>query len=315
MSYIIGFFAVLLKFIAFFAALLLPAYLIATLLKAVHLRAVGVLAFVAFLGLTVYVSGMQNLIALVLCIVLVIAWIACIGQIHKIPKAYFEMESVKSTADLAWACLYAFGVGALVATIPAIEEALPWQIEGFMWYVYVCLALYALMPILTINSTLEDIDKLKKILNGRTQINEGDFFELVDALTKEDDSEDDAKKKAAFIEEYLSFCGVTVAPSDMQPMEAAAPKPDPSAAPVSVTIEPIDINRADEHAFGALPHFGFALAKKAVQRRQQLGGYRSVDDFYSQLNLSPHVIAGITPYLQCEAIQAQPESKGRKIEF
>lgn len=320
MSYIIGFFAILLKFIAFFCAFLLPAYILEALLKALHLRVVGALPFVGFLGLLFYVSDMESLAALFLSIVLTLAWIACIQQVRTIPKQYFQMDSVTKAADLAWASVYAVGFGSLAVIIPAVEAALPWSIDGFSWYVYACIALFAVMPIISISSTLEDINKLKKILGGRKTIDEDVFYKLMDVLLKENDTEDDAKKKAAFIEEYLNFCGVKVIPSPEDADEPAdkvdkPQRPAPSLKEKPDPIEPIDINAADEQAFSVLPHFGFALAKKAVQLRTQLGVYRSIDDFYMQMNLQPHIIMSIEPYLQCEAAEIARENKGRRIEF
>lgn len=320
MSYIIGFFAILLKFIAFFCAFLLPAYILEMLLKALHLRVVGALPFIGFLGLVFYVSDMESVTALVLCVVLTLAWIACIRQVRTIPKQYFQMDSVTTAADLSWASVYAVGFGSLVVTIPAVEAALPWSIDGFAWYIYVCIAMFAVMPVISISGTLEDINKLKKILRGRKTINEDVFYELIDVLLKENDTEDDAKKKAAFIEEYLNFCGVKVIPSSEVEEEAAdkADKPQrlaPALEEKPDSIEPIDINAADEQAFSTLPHFGLALAKKAVQLRTQLGVYRSIDDFYMQMNLQPHIIISIEPYLQCEAEEITHENRGRRIEF
>ena len=320
MSYVIGFFAVILKFIAFMVAMLIPAYLLEALLKAIHLHVIGVLPFAAFLGLVAYSSNMQNIVALTLCVILILAWIACIVQVRGVPKDYFQMDSVKSTVDLSWACLYAFGIGSLVATIPAIEAALPWQIDGFIWYVYVCLAMFAVMPIMCIKGTLEDIHKLDDILNERTQIDEDVFIDMVHAMLKDDDSEDDAKKKAAFIQEYLRFRKVALLPSERPASEAEdsmVPTAAEPAQPVQSkkTVAPVEINSASEHAFRTLPHFGLALAKKAVQRRQELGSYQSIEDFCIQLEIQPHLLPEITPYLECTALPTPTASTGRKIEF
>ena len=320
MSYIIGFFGILFKFIAFLMAFFLVAYLLEALLKTIKLRVPGVLPFVAFLGFAFYASGFANIKALVLGVVLLIAWLACIVKVRSIPKGYFEMPEIRNTADMSWASMYGFGCASIVAVIPAIEEALPWVIDGFQWYVYVCLALFAVMPIVLVNSSLEDIQKLKQILNGRKQIDEEAYFDMVDALEKSDDSPEEAEKKAAFIKSYLQMCKVDVIPStkvqpEVQPFSIPiAPEKEHEEASPPQTI--IEINSASETAFRSLPQFGLALAKRAMQAREEQGAYRSLEDFYARMNLQPHVIALIAPHLECEYTAANTtEMKGRKIEF
>lgn len=320
MSYIIGFFAILFKFAGFLMAFLIVAYLLESLLKTIKLRVPGVLLFVTFLGFIFYASGMENVKAVVLCVVLILAWLSCIVKVRSIPPEYFEMPEIRNTADISWASMYAFGCASIVAVIPAIEEALPWVIDGFSWYVYVCLALFAVMPIVLVNSSLEDIQKLKQVLNGRSQINEEDFFDMVDALSKEDDSSEEIEKKASFIENYLRMCKVNVVPSTK-----TAPETKPMGIPIAAETERveetlphtiIEINSASETAFLTLPQFGLALAKRAVQVREELGAYRSLEDFYTRMNLQPHVIALVVPYLACEyAPHNTKVAKGRKIEF
>ena len=320
MSYLIGFFGILFKFIAFLMAFFLVAYLMEALLKTIKLRVPGVLPFVAFLGFAFYASGFANIKALVLGVVLLIAWLACIVKVRSIPKGYFEMPEIRNTADMSWASMYGFGCASIVSVIPAIEEALPWVIDGFQWYVYVCLALFAVMPIVLVNSSLEDIQKLKQILNGRKQIDEETFFDMVDALENSDDSPEEAEKKAAFIKNYLQMCKVDVIPSttmqpEVQPFGTPiAPEKKHEVVPPPQAI--IEINAASEETFRTLPQFGLALAKRAVQAREEQGAYRSVEEFYTRLNLQPHVIALIAPHLECEyAAYNTAEAKGRKIEF
>lgn len=320
MSYIIGFFAILFKFVAFLIAFFIVAYLLEALLKTIKLRVPGVLLFVAFLGFAFYASEMENVKAVVLCVVLILAWLSCIVKVRSIPMEYFEMPEIRNTADISWASMYAFGCASIVAVIPAIEESLPWVIDGFSWYVYVCLALFAVMPIVLVNSSLEDIQKLKQILNGRSQINEEDFFDMVDALSKEDDSPEEIEKKASFIENYLRMCKVNIVPSTKTSLETQLGgipiAPEKERVEEALPRAIVEINSASETAFLTLPHFGLALAKRAVQVREELGDYRSLEDFYTRMNLQPHMIVLIAPYLACEYTAHNPTvAKGRKIEF
>ena len=51
----------------------------------------------------------------------------------------------------------------------------------------------------------------------------------------------------------------------------------------------VDINNAPEADLAALPGISVIMAKKAVKRREEIGGFKSADDFFLYLNIKPHM--------------------------
>lgn len=51
----------------------------------------------------------------------------------------------------------------------------------------------------------------------------------------------------------------------------------------------VDINNASESDLTALPGISVIMAKKAIKRREEIGGFKSVDDFFLYLNIKPHM--------------------------
>ena len=39
----------------------------------------------------------------------------------------------------------------------------------------------------------------------------------------------------------------------------------------------------------ALPGVSIVMAKRAVKRREEIGGFKTIEDFFSFLNLKPHM--------------------------
>ncbi|GAC1625664.1 MAG: hypothetical protein NVS4B2_04390 [Chloroflexota bacterium] len=64
----------------------------------------------------------------------------------------------------------------------------------------------------------------------------------------------------------------------------------PYIAPADIVpARPVDLNRASEEQLARLPGIGPVYAKKAVKVRSTKGGFDSLDDFASALELSPHL--------------------------
>jgi DNA uptake protein ComE-like DNA-binding protein len=53
--------------------------------------------------------------------------------------------------------------------------------------------------------------------------------------------------------------------------------------------EKIDINNASEVEITALPGISIVTAKKLIRKREDIGGFKSVDDVCNFLHLKPHL--------------------------
>jgi DNA uptake protein ComE-like DNA-binding protein len=81
---------------------------------------------------------------------------------------------------------------------------------------------------------------------------------------------------------------------------------------------PVDINSATEEEIASIPAIGGLLAKKVVAVRDQEGGFRSLEHFAETLQLKPHVIEKIKPFVTFPTIEAAPKQskhEGRVVDF
>lgn len=53
--------------------------------------------------------------------------------------------------------------------------------------------------------------------------------------------------------------------------------------------EKLDINNCSEIELTELPGISIVLAKKAIKHREEIGGFKSVDDFFKFIKLKPHM--------------------------
>ena len=53
--------------------------------------------------------------------------------------------------------------------------------------------------------------------------------------------------------------------------------------------EKLDVNNASEVELTALPGISIVMAKKLIKRREEIGGFKSVDDVCLFLHLKPHM--------------------------
>ncbi|WP_462410813.1 ComEA family DNA-binding protein [Neobacillus sp. Marseille-QA0830] len=100
----------------------------------------------------------------------------------------------------------------------------------------------------------------------------------------------------------------------------------PSASePVVVNSEPVpvpapnlvDLNQATEFEIATLPGVGPIFAKRAIQERENLGGFQSLEDFAEILGLKPHIVERIRPLVTVSG-QKDPRNKhyaGRMVDF
>lgn len=56
----------------------------------------------------------------------------------------------------------------------------------------------------------------------------------------------------------------------------------------------VDINNASESDLTALPGISVIMAKKVIKKREEIGGFKSVDEFFLYLNIKPHMQTQLT---------------------
>ncbi|KKK39991.1 hypothetical protein WQ57_01605 [Mesobacillus campisalis] len=87
-------------------------------------------------------------------------------------------------------------------------------------------------------------------------------------------------------------------------------------SPAVQPIIPVDLNSASEKEISEIPHIGVILAKKIVSIRESTGGFATIEQFSDQLNLKPHIIEKIRPYIKVTPMKAETsEQSGRIVDF
>ena len=89
------------------------------------------------------------------------------------------------------------------------------------------------------------------------------------------------------------------------PKPASQPAPQPVPQPVPQSAAPVDINRCTQSELMTLPGIGVVQAKKAMEYREQNGGFRSLDEFVEVLQIKPHFAVQIFS----RAVVSQAERK------
>lgn len=54
-------------------------------------------------------------------------------------------------------------------------------------------------------------------------------------------------------------------------------------------VEKLDINNSSEIELTALPGISIVMAKKAIKKREEIGGFKTIDDFFLFMKLKPHM--------------------------
>lgn len=57
----------------------------------------------------------------------------------------------------------------------------------------------------------------------------------------------------------------------------------------NVEIKRVDINNCSEQDLTELPGISVIMAKKAVKKREEIGGFKDVEDFFTFLQIKPHM--------------------------
>ena len=102
-------------------------------------------------------------------------------------------------------------------------------------------------------------------------------------------------------------------PAGVPARQGAAPAS--SQATAAAAFEPVDVNAATAREFETLPGFSRALAKKAVQVREERGGFTSEQDFAAALDLPPHVFQRLRGRIACRRRPQAPPSFGRVVDY
>jgi DNA uptake protein ComE-like DNA-binding protein len=86
-------------------------------------------------------------------------------------------------------------------------------------------------------------------------------------------------------------------------------------------VKPIDINQATENEFAAVPALGLIMAKKIIANRKEKGPFNSIEHFGERLELKPHTLERVRPYLYVNELEPKrtsskdPEPSGRVLDI
>lgn len=85
--------------------------------------------------------------------------------------------------------------------------------------------------------------------------------------------------------------------------KSVIPKNNPNYIEKSVNQEKIDINNASEVEITALPGISIVMAKKLIQKREEIGGFKHVKDVCLFLHLKPHIEKQIIELIKVEKMK------------
>ena len=86
-------------------------------------------------------------------------------------------------------------------------------------------------------------------------------------------------------------------------------------SPINSFEEIVDINNCEAELLEKLPGISIAMAKKAVAHRNDIGGYSNLDEFYTFLELKPHIISQISDRIKCGDKPQQIKQSGRILDL
>lgn len=92
----------------------------------------------------------------------------------------------------------------------------------------------------------------------------------------------------------------------------------PEPAPPVKNIPKTDINNCTEKDITALPGVNSIMAKKAVKRREETGGFKSIDEFFALLKLKPHMQEQLRDLIYAGQVPEKKEEKNsseRRVDF
>ena len=77
--------------------------------------------------------------------------------------------------------------------------------------------------------------------------------------------------------------------SEEQKSEVIANEQKTTISKIEKPKEKLDINNCSEAELTALPGISVVLAKKIIKKREEIGGFKKIDDFFLYLKLKPHM--------------------------
>ena len=81
------------------------------------------------------------------------------------------------------------------------------------------------------------------------------------------------------------------------PMSAEGHKGSTKIGVKQDDVKKVDINNASQDELTDLPGISVIMAKKAIKRRSEIGGFKTVDEFLSYLNVQPAMADKLKPRL------------------
>lgn len=93
------------------------------------------------------------------------------------------------------------------------------------------------------------------------------------------------------------------------PRPQPAPVPKPAVNPAPQNTAPVDINRCTQSELMSLPGIGVVQAKKAMEYREQNGGFQSLDEFVEVLQIKPHFAVQIFSRATVSQVTQKPAAQ------
>lgn len=94
---------------------------------------------------------------------------------------------------------------------------------------------------------------------------------------------------------------LAVVPAAGQAAGAASSAPAADAAAPRPSIAPVDLNTAGEKELQSLPRIGPALAKRIVEQRKAMGGFKRVEDLVAVKGVGERMLAQLRPFVTVSA--------------
>jgi DNA uptake protein ComE-like DNA-binding protein len=90
------------------------------------------------------------------------------------------------------------------------------------------------------------------------------------------------------------------------------------SSPNRLREEKLDINNASEIELTALPGISIVMAKKLVKKREEIGGFKTVNDVFVFLQIKPHMQAQLEKLICVKKIKGSVKiqlNKERSIDL
>ena len=89
----------------------------------------------------------------------------------------------------------------------------------------------------------------------------------------------------------------------------AAPQAQPAAVQQSSSEGALDINSATEEQLSSLPGLTIIDARRAITYRDENGGFKTTDEFFTAISAKPHIMVRVEPLVTVSEVQPAQQSK------